>query len=219
MIKALRFGIGEPNLRRSTVWKLWTNKNDVYLASRVVGSELKVSLHELGSCQFSRTFESLANTGMKNRDRHLQRWQRRPVYAESGVVHLFRIIFPESELRLASAGKGNVPPVNWHPAPPLNHGAYVELWLTRRLPEAPTNLQFMNELLGVLNLVNGQYLGVTVRSMKISPADHDQIKGLKAQITAENPSYGREGWGWALTLSSDMVHAIVEFALWPNRPT
>ena len=47
--KPIRFAVGEPG-RRSTVWRVWANKNksDVYVASRRSAGIVKVSLHETG---------------------------------------------------------------------------------------------------------------------------------------------------------------------------
>jgi len=50
-----RFSVGKPNQRRSTVWKVFSNKNDIYICSRMMGPDMKISLHETGKYQWSMT--------------------------------------------------------------------------------------------------------------------------------------------------------------------
>jgi hypothetical protein len=79
MAREIRFAAGTENGLRSTVWKLYTGSDDsIYLQSRMMGSDTKVSFHKSGSCQFSFTNEwvkkNLGNGIHKNADRHLRRW-------------------------------------------------------------------------------------------------------------------------------------------------
>jgi len=208
----LRFCIGKPNGPHSTIWKVWTNHNDIYLSSRILASEAKVSLHESGECQFSNTSESFAQLGRKNRERHMQRWQRRLPYPQSNVVYLFRVIFPQSELRIASAEEKVAKNVIWYPSPTAGYGAYVELWLTPRVKEAPIQAQFMNNLLGVLTLENGRYVAITGRYMKIKPQDIVKLKQLhndSAKILMHKNPGTR---GWVLTFNKQNFYTLVEFA-------
>ncbi len=179
--KELRFCIGEPTGLHSTTWKIWVNRSDVYLSSRMLASDIKVSLHESGECQYSRTSESFAYTGKPNRDRHIQKWKRRRIYPESGVVHLFRIIIPSTELRSTSAEKKEAKDVVWYMAPPIGYGAYIEVWLTPVLGRLPGQDEFINDLLGVLSLANGQYVGVTVRYLKIKSQNIKELDHVRDQ--------------------------------------
>jgi len=214
--KSLRFCIGEPAGARSTVWKIWTSNNDVYLASRVIASHTKVSLHESGACQYSETSESFARTGKRNRERHRRRWQRRAVYPESGAVNLFRVIVPQTELRLASAEQKPAKAVVWYPSPPLGYGAYVELWLTPILHEVPTHLRFMHDLLGVLPLSNGHYVGITARYLEIEPQDNEKLRNLKNLYKGVAQRPDPQSRGWALMFNQQDVHALLEVAPWPD---
>lgn len=217
MKRQLCFCIGEPAGIHSTIWKIWTNRNDVYLSSRVLASDMKVSLHESGICQFSHTSESFAHTGKRNRDRHIQKWQRRAVYPKSGAVHLFRVIIPSTELRLASAEQKETKDVIWYPAAPIGDGAYVELWLTPVLVYPPAHDEFKNHLLGVLSLSNGRHVGVTVQHLKIEPQDIEHLARLRDQAArSQSLKYPRTR-GWALTWSEQDVYALVEFSPFPDR--
>jgi hypothetical protein len=216
MGKAIRFCVGEPAGLRSTVWKIWTHRNDVYLLSRADASQMKVSLHESGACQFSKTSESFARTGKRNSERHMQQWRRRAEYPESGAVHLFRIIIPQSELRLASVDKKSATNVVWYPSPPLGYGTYVELWLTPPLDEPPTQPQFMHDLLDVLPLLNGQYVGITARYLAIEPQDNEQLRHLRNRGEVLRQSPDSRLRGWVLARSNQNVHALIEFVPGPD---
>lgn len=216
MKKELRFCIGEPAGPHSTTWKIWANRGDVYLSSRMLASDIKVSLHQSGDCQYSRTSESFARTGKPNQDRHIQKWKRRRIYPESGVVHLFRIIIPTTELRLTSAEQKEVKGIVWHMAPPIGYGAYIELWLTPVLGRPPEQDEFVNDLLGVLSLANGQYVGVTVRYLKIKSKDTANLDHLRNQAGGLQKQKDPRTRGWALCWSKQDIYALVEFAPFPE---
>ncbi len=214
--KELRFCIGEYTGSHSTTWKIWVNRNDVYLSSRMLASDIKVSLHESGDCQYSHTSESFATTGKRNQERHIQKWKRRNIYPESSVVHLFRIIIPSTELRLASTEKKETKGVVWYKAPPLGYGAYIELWLTPVMSFPPEQDQFINDLLGVLSLKNGQHVGVTVRCLKIKSKNTKDIAHLRDKAEYLQLQKDPRTRGWALTWSKQDVYALVEFAPFPD---
>lgn len=51
--KEIRFGVRDLNGLVSSTWKCWitknNNKNDIYIANRVLGDKIKISLHESGN--------------------------------------------------------------------------------------------------------------------------------------------------------------------------
>lgn len=53
--KEFRFCIGEATGERSTKWKILVNKSDIYILSKMIGSDVKMSLHASGHYQLSRT--------------------------------------------------------------------------------------------------------------------------------------------------------------------
>jgi len=214
--KELRFCIGKPTGPHSTTWKIWVNRSDVYLSSRTLASHMKVSLHESGECQYSHTSESFAKMGRRNQDRHIQKWKRRSIYPEIGVVHLFRIIIPSTELRLISAEQKEAKDIVWYMAPPIGYGAYIELWLTPVLGRPPEQDEFINDLLGVLSLANGQHLGVTVRHLKISPQNIRDLAQVLDQAGNSLQKKYPSTRGWALTWSKQDVYSLVEFAPFPE---
>src|SRR6266508_4520912 len=56
----VRFAVGSPSGPRASVWRLWTQRSDVYMAVRSIGGIQKVSLHEDGNCFLAFTREHVA---------------------------------------------------------------------------------------------------------------------------------------------------------------
>jgi hypothetical protein len=154
--------------------------------------------------------------GKPNQDRHIQKWRRRRIYPESGVVHLFRIIIPSTELRSTSTEKKKAKGVVWYMAPPIGYGAYIELWLTPKMGHPPGQDEFMNDLLGVLSLANGQHVGVTVRYLKIKIQNIKDLAHLRDQAGNLRQQKDPSTRGWALFWSKQDVYALVEFAPFPE---
>jgi hypothetical protein len=70
-MREARFAVGEPNCRRSTVWKFSVHKNEAYILTRMFGSDAKVSLHVNGQCQWSATETWVKKVGGR---RNVCRW-------------------------------------------------------------------------------------------------------------------------------------------------
>jgi hypothetical protein len=49
LFQTLRVVVGTEFGPRSAVWRIWTQKNEVYVAPRSLGGEIKTSLHASGS--------------------------------------------------------------------------------------------------------------------------------------------------------------------------
>lgn len=98
MSKPIRFGIKDVNDNQSGVYRVWTSKSDVYLAVRVLGGDIKVSLHESKECQFSFTSNFIKGLDIPNKSRHIEKWERKPNIGQ-GITLAFRIVIPQSELR------------------------------------------------------------------------------------------------------------------------
>src|SRR4051812_1092543 len=58
-LTVLRFAVVSPDGRRSCEWRVWTGSrkptNEVYMAPRSMGGELKLSIHSDGWCQHGLT--------------------------------------------------------------------------------------------------------------------------------------------------------------------
>lgn len=56
--RVIRFGAGSKENQVSQIWRLWNNKNDVYLAPSAAASNIKVSMHESGKWVTAHTKQS-----------------------------------------------------------------------------------------------------------------------------------------------------------------
>jgi hypothetical protein len=125
-----RFGVGSPQGLRSTIWKIYSGskeKSDVYIQSRMMGSDMKISLHESGICQCSLTNEWVRKFDKRNAERHILRWQRSEPISTSAVL-IFQIIIPESELRQVDV-KEKLQKVKWLETPQPNQATRVVCYL------------------------------------------------------------------------------------------
>lgn len=87
----IRFAVGTLNDIRSSVWRIWSNKNDLYLAARSHAQISKFSFHESGSYRFAvnAKVERENDAG----DRALYKW-RRPDEFAPGWTRCFSILVP-----------------------------------------------------------------------------------------------------------------------------
>lgn len=85
MAKEIRFAIGSREDIQSSVWRLWANKDDLYLAARSTAGLSKISFHQSGICRFA---------VVSNEPRApISKWQR-PKELAPGVTPMFSIIVP-----------------------------------------------------------------------------------------------------------------------------
>ena len=100
-----RLAVGEPNGPSSGVLRIWSpkGKGDVYASMRSIAGQVKISLHESGSCiagltsQFAaKEVEAVAAMGGL---RHQNKWTRIRHTGERVVTPL-QFVVPESQLRL-----------------------------------------------------------------------------------------------------------------------
>lgn len=113
-VKAIRFAVGEPEGRRSSVWRMWANKKgDAYLSVRSLGGQLKVSLHKDGRWHYAFDHAYAKKKGIPGR--FVERWER-PEEFSDGFTLALRIYVPESGLsQTGDPGIGKK--AAWIPAP------------------------------------------------------------------------------------------------------
>ena len=209
----IRFAVGDPVGRRSTVWKIAINGSDIYIMSRMFGHDVKVSLHASGACAFSRTGNWVrAEPGRKNADRHFERWTvARP--EGNASVNIFRMQIPETELRVIDEPE-DLEAVDWIPVPPKGTTISLECYLTPVYPSDPAvGANLPHPCLCSLPLVCGRWLVVLNH---VAPKDGKSLAPLRAQILAEaqrcdievQPVYRSA----ALETGDDSVRGLIELA-------
>jgi len=167
--KEFRFCVGEATGERSTVWKIWINKSDIYILSRMMGSDAKISLHASGYCQFSRTFKRWENHSkgvIPKKNRRMKKWKL-PEIPNDQTALVFRIIIPRSELGEINIEE-NLKKVHWLPIPVHNHATQIECYLTQPLKQEPSTLNSPYQHLVSMPLVDGRWFVVFIQEVKIT---------------------------------------------------
>lgn len=181
--KEFRFCVGSPSTERSSVWKIWVNKNDIYIQTRMMGSDSKVSLHESGQFQWSMTTEWMAkqtNRDLKNVDRHIVRWKR-PEILDGAAKLVFEIIIPKSELREENI-KESYKKVYWYPAPAPGFAVQLECYITPPLSDAPDISNSPYEHLVSMSLDDGKWFVVFVHTPIVTEGNKTLLEVTRAQI-------------------------------------
>ena len=102
-----RLCVGRPDVPSSGVFRIWSpkGKSDVYASMRGIAGQVKISLHESGSCIAGLTKEFAAKevgaVVAMGGERHQSKWMRLRHTGERIVTPL-QFIVPESQLRLRS---------------------------------------------------------------------------------------------------------------------
>ena len=117
-----RLAVGGPNGMASGVLRIWSpkSKSDVYASMRSIAGQVKISLHESGSCiaglttQFAaKEVEAVAAMGGV---RHQNKWTRIR-HTGKRIVTPLQFVVPKSQLRLRSRKTTEDNEVAWIKAP------------------------------------------------------------------------------------------------------
>lgn len=122
------FGIGEPRTRQSSVWRVWNNRSDLYVAGRKMGHIFKLSLHESSQYLFWGITREHAVKHL-NGKRGLRKWKRSPV-PPSGLGRASRlasILFPTDYL---GPDRSDYHGIHWIPTALPGLAIQVDLLLT-----------------------------------------------------------------------------------------
>jgi hypothetical protein len=131
-----RIAVGDPNGRRSTVWKFVTHADEAYILTRMFGREAKVSLHSSGQCQWSATGDwVIAEPGRRNADRHFKKWEAPRPTSGSGL-HMFRVRIPASELRVVGSQE-DLAEVVWLAEPEVGETTVIDCFITPVIEAQP----------------------------------------------------------------------------------
>lgn len=186
--KEARFAVGTRTGPRSTIWKAWVHNEEAYLASRMFGCDLKVSLHSSGACHWSATDHWVrSQPAVRNADRHIVRWQVTHPHGPESLL-LLRVAIPVSEVRV-------LPPptdrkkVFWVDGAPPESTVQFLFYLTRPLdrePSAPSTDRMRH--LFSLGLRNRRWLVVFVEVISLSPEDLAHARRtVRAELAAKAP--------------------------------
>lgn len=86
MAREIRFAVGSRDDLRSSVWRLWGNKNDLFLAARSTAGLSKISFHSSGICRHAVTSQTPRVP--------LDKWMR-PPRSVQGITPVIDLIVPD----------------------------------------------------------------------------------------------------------------------------
>src|SRR3990172_8238712 len=127
MASIFRFCVGTKQGPRSTVWKLFSHADEMYLQSRGMGTTSKISFHRTGQAHWARTDKWVVATGARNQNRYLTKWTYEPPQPHS-PTHAVSIVFPASELQTPGAPR-RLATIRWLEAPPAKMALVVERFI------------------------------------------------------------------------------------------
>jgi len=188
---AYRFVVRAGDGRRSAQWRVWTGSrntkpsDEVYIAPRSLGGEVKVSLHSDGTCLYKLTKE--ANPRARLDDRHaLHRWTIDDEFIlGTSVRRGLRLRFPEDELVAGGQDEAGVAVVGASPA-----GSVLLVWVL--VSDEPIEVAKLGvDVLAVLTRANGGQVAVVACSQ---PWDSEQFRQQIQRVGT--------GVGWAAPVAS-----------------
>ena len=161
--------------------------DDVYIASRMFGSDMKVSLHASGGSQWSATDSWVRRQpNIRNAGRHVHRW-RINYPAGNEALLAFRVEIPTSELRQLPEPKDKKK-VWWVSGTPPESTVRFLFYLTRPNdtdPVPPASPQMRH--LFSLRLRGSRWLVVFVEVISLSGAD---LAALRTAVLEQSKTWG-----------------------------
>jgi hypothetical protein len=209
--REVRIAVGSPSGRRSTVWKFFVHKNDIYILSRMFGSDAKVSLHSTGDCQWSATGAWVTKApGRRNAERHFAKWFM-PRPSGTTALHVFQVRIPETELRI-SAVPERLHAVKWLPIPSKGHSVSLECYITPASQNDPALLANLPcSYLFSMPLTDHRWFTVLHH---VPPLDGKDLELLRNQMNAQAMAAGiqpkPEHRGSAFTVSDGTARGLIE---------
>lgn len=185
-----RFAVGSRFGSHSTIWKVWIQGDEAYLATRMFGNYQKVSFHSTGQCQWSCTSEwVLQEEGRRNSDRHIVQWKL-PKPKSGQATLIFKVDIPMSEVR-------PLPPptdkkkVFWVAGAPSEATVRFVLFVspTSEHDPAPSDTDTRRHLFS-LRFRSGRWMVVLVEITSLSPADISAARNaVIEQFLPNSPSH------------------------------
>lgn len=99
MAREIRFAVGGRDDLRSSVWRLWANKSDLYLAARSFAGTSKISFHASGVCRYAVVSQTPRPP--------IDRWPK-PARTINGITPVIDVIVPYFPVE--SSFRDRVPP-------------------------------------------------------------------------------------------------------------
>lgn len=182
-----RIAVGSPTGRRSTTWKFFVKKNDVYIVSGMFENNCKISLHESGDCQFSGNGTWVtAEPGRRNADRHFIKWHL-PRPTGNASTHILRVCMSGEDLVAFTAGE-DPNSIHWLPSPAPGNAVSIDCYMTKPSELDPTTgVSLPSTRLFALQLADLRWFVALHGQM---PSDEVYLQKIRLQILAEAEARG-----------------------------
>jgi len=155
-VKQIRFAVGEPGDQLSPVWRIWNEKNEVYLTAKFMGGAFKVSMHASGVWTVAATSESRIELSPGNR--RMKTWRRPPEFQPGWTwgPHIGVPRMPDTDH--AKIDEGQTKPIEWPPKPEPGVRATITIYFAaaKKTPQdtaeiSTTDGAFLNDYLALKN--------------------------------------------------------------------
>jgi hypothetical protein len=213
-----RVAVGDSNGAQSTVWRIWTNRTDVYVSARDIAGDIKVSLHQSGTSQIGFTAESAEKRGIHPHARLASRWHR-PTGGK--VVREFQIIIPASEVVPLRHQAGRKADISWQPVSSPGTCTYLTLFHGAGWSADPDPLLQVDDVLVTQleswALPNGDHVWVTLHAAALSPEQHTQLVDTKREILSHSTAKvrrARNPRGFAFGEAPDGSRFLIDVCLY-----
>jgi hypothetical protein len=220
---ALRIAVVDDDRLLSSVWRVWSNGDDVYVAVRSVAGEFKTSLHASG--KFRHAFVTDAASARlrgPDKDRATSKWTRQAEQVPGGTL-LMQIIIPGAGLG------GYLPkydfPAELVPLEPCGEDGVIYVSIVQTAPgvqtEGPT-FPAPTKALSSWQLPSGSTIWVTAHAAKLLPGNREALNQIKqfARSKAEpTVLVDREGEppselrGFVILRASDGVGQVMDLSM------
>jgi hypothetical protein len=195
--RGIRFGVGDPQGARSSVWRVWMNnrRDDVYISARSLASELKVSLHpDFWYFGFTDRHAQRGSPFVPpGSDRKKRVWDR-PKEFGAGWTRAFEIVVPATEVVEAPVPYTGSDVV-WLPTPSANEAVHFTILLSkqdavrgRRGYPAAEGFEGATEFVTRLDMTTGERLWVLAHAAPMTNDERVQIEHARAVLE----KHGRE---------------------------
>ncbi len=166
-IMAFRFGVGSLDGPQSSSWKLWVNKEDIYLLQRgVIAAHIKFSFHKSGNCRWARI-----DPEQNGRQRKIIEWQRDevPEAGTNACCRLVTLAFPANHLSTARTITDSN--IQWLCPASAGQASMIEILLSRDSPDEARQALIPSgrELVYAKSMTGGLFLYVSKADFECGP--------------------------------------------------
>lgn len=174
-----RFGVGDPRGRHSSVWKVWAARHtpDVYITSRMLGGDMKASIHASGQRHVGLTSTHISkatSTGAwSGGNRHFDRWEG-GYDLGSGATLEYLLRFPTDHLRTFPLDEKQELASKWIPAAPPGCAMEIGLFFVPAGRAAEGGQNEPSELICHGRLVDARSMLLVARTVEMGTFTNEE---------------------------------------------